>query len=56
MDDTDSIALEDGMDIPDGFNIDLKKHWARIDKALFPLLDDLGILEKQKQIGLDAFL
>lgn len=56
MDDTDSIALEDGMDIPDGFNIDLKKHWARIDKALFPLLDDLGILEKQKQISLEAFL
>jgi DNA polymerase-2 len=56
MDDTDSIALEDGMTIPDGFNIDYKKHWARIDKALFPLLDDLGILEKEKQSSLEAFL
>lgn len=56
MDDTDSIALEDGMDIPDGFIVDLKKHWARIDKALFPLLDDLDILEKQKQSSLEAFL
>jgi DNA polymerase, archaea type len=56
MDDTDSIALEDDMAIPDGFIVDLKKHWARIDKALFPLLDDLDILEKQKQSSLEAFL
>lgn len=53
---TDAIALEDGMNIPEGITVDYKKHWERIDKALYPLLDDLGMLEKTKQSSLEAFL
>jgi len=53
---TDAIALEDDMEIPEGYTIDIRKHWERIDKALYPLLDDLGILDKQKQQSLEAFL
>ena len=53
---TDAIALENDMEIPEGFIIDIRKHWERIDKALYPLLDDLGILEKTKQQSLEAFL
>jgi DNA polymerase elongation subunit (family B) len=53
---TDAIALEDDMDIPEGYTINITKHWERIDKALYPLLDDLGILEKTKQQSLEAFL
>ena len=54
--DTDAIALEDDMSMPESIIIDLRKHWERIDKALFPLLDDLDILEKTKQQSLEAFL
>ncbi len=53
---TDAIALTDDMTIPEGYTIDIKKHWERIDKALLPVLNDLDILEKEKQTGLDAFL
>jgi DNA polymerase elongation subunit (family B) len=52
---TDAIALEDDDILPEGYIVDITKHWERIDKALYPLLDDLGILEKSKQTGLDAF-
>jgi DNA polymerase elongation subunit (family B) len=56
---TDAIAISGDsvfLEVPPNYIIDIRKHWERIDKALFPLLDDLGILEKQKQTGLDAFL
>lgn len=52
MDTTDAIALEDDMPIPEGYTIDLKKHWERINKALQPVLDDLGMLELTKQTTL----
>lgn len=55
IDTTDAIALEDDMTIPEGYTIDLRKHWERIDKALYPLLDDLGMLELTKQMYLADF-
>jgi DNA polymerase elongation subunit (family B) len=55
-DPTDAIALEDDQSIPEGFTVDITKHWERINKALYPLLDDLGMLEKTKQQSLEAFL
>ena len=53
---TVALALDDDMELPEGFTVDIRKHWERIDKALYPLLDDLGILEKTKQQSLEAFL
>jgi DNA polymerase elongation subunit (family B) len=53
---TTSIALEYEEDIPKQFHIDRKKHWDRIDKALFPLLDDAKLIQKTKQSGLEDFL
>jgi DNA polymerase elongation subunit (family B) len=50
-----AIALDLGEKLPDGYIVDVKKHWNRINKAIKPLLDDLGILEKTKQNSLDAF-
>lgn len=51
---TDSIALESGDKIPEGFIVDTKKHWERINKSLDKLLGDF--LPKDKQQSLAAFL
>lgn len=53
---TRSIALEFDEDIPDGFLIDRKKHWSRIEKAVMPLLLDADCVEKTKQKTLGDFL
>lgn len=53
---TNSIALEYGDDIPEGFTINTKRHWERINKAIVPLLNEIGALEKEKQTSLEAFL
>jgi DNA polymerase I len=40
---TQSLCLEYGDPIPRGFTVDIKKHWDRIDKAITPLLEDVGL-------------
>jgi DNA polymerase I len=53
---TDALAIEYGDDIPSGFIINVKKHWERINKAIVPLLNEIGALEKEKQMSLGDFL
>ena len=53
---TTTLALEDDMEIPEGYTIDIRKHWERMEKALLPLLNDLDILEKSKQVNLSDFI
>ena len=52
----DAIALEYDMPIPEGYIINIKKHWERINKAITPLLNEIGALDKEKQTSLEAFL
>ena len=51
-----AIALEYGDDIPDGYIVNTKKHWERIEKAIVPLLDEIGCLDSTKQTNLGDFL
>jgi len=53
---TDAIALEYEEEIPDGIFIDRKKLWARVEKALLPLLNDAELLQRTKQKSLVDFL
>jgi len=53
---TDAIALEYGDDIPKEYLVNVKKHWERINKAITPLLNEIGALDKEKQTSLEAFL
>ena len=52
----DAIALEYGEDIPEGYIINTKKHWERIEKAIVPLLDEIGCLDSTVQQTLGEFL
>jgi DNA polymerase elongation subunit (family B) len=47
-----SLALDYDEEIPEGIVIDKKKLWERVEKAIRPLLDDMGILEETKQTTL----
>ena len=53
---TDAIALEYGDDIPKEYLVNVKKHWERINKAITPLLNEIGALDKEKQMSLEDFL
>lgn len=53
---TDSIALDYDEEVPDGFSIDRKRHWNRVEKALLPLLNDANLLQREKQTSLGDFL
>jgi len=50
-----AIAVEHGGKIPDGYIIDVKKHWERINKSIVPLLDEIGCLDPTKQKTLGDF-
>jgi len=50
-----AIAVEHGESLPDGYIVNVKKHWQRIEKSILPLLDEIGCLEKTKQVSLSDF-
>jgi len=51
-----AIALDYGDEIPDGYIVNSKKHWERIEKAIVPLLEEIGCLDNTVQQTLGDFL
>lgn len=52
---TEALALEYGEELPRGFTVNIKVHWDRIEKAIMPLLSDIGMDSLMKQTTLSAF-